>query len=82
MAAEIVTQLVGAIGSLDGDELQQVLTSVLRDYAARVLADGRAPFPPFSEASPLTPTEALVVAGEILKAAKISSFELASMLNI
>jgi len=82
MPAEVVAQLDAALESLDGDDLQHVLTAAMRSYAARILADGRAPFPAFSAGSPLTATEALVVAGEILRAAEISSFELASMLNI
>ena len=80
--ASLPCQLDAAVTSLEPDQLQHALTVVLRAYAQGIIAAGSAPFPPFSATDPLTATEALLVAGEILRAAEISSFELASMLNI
>jgi len=81
-SADVLERLDGAAESLTPPELQHALTVLLRAYAQRVMAAGSAPFPPFSPADPLTATEALLAAGEILRAAEISSFELASMLNL
>jgi hypothetical protein len=81
--ADVLERLDAAADSLSPDELQHALTALLRAYAQRIIdAGGAAPFPPFTAEAPLTATEALLVAGEILRAAEISSFELASMLNI
>jgi hypothetical protein len=81
-SADAVRRLEDAAASPEPEELQRALTAVLRAYAHAIMAEGSAPFPPFSSRDPLTATEALLVAGEILRAAEISSFELASMLNI
>jgi hypothetical protein len=68
------------VESLDDSALQRLLATTLRVYAGRIIESGS--FPPFTTTDPLTATEALLTAGEILRAAEISSFELASMLNI
>jgi hypothetical protein len=62
--------------------LQQDLETVVRAYAARILEEPQGTVAPFPPGSDITPTEALVVAGEILRAAEISSFELAAILNL
>jgi hypothetical protein len=83
--AELVERLAAAAagGALEPADLQQLLSVATRAYAARILEhSGAAPFPPFPPQSGVTATEALLVVGEILRAAEISSFELASMLNI
>jgi hypothetical protein len=69
-----------ALATLPDEQLQRLLGAVAHEFADRVV-HGRdlKPFPPDA---PLSATEALVVAGQLLRGAEISSFELASMLNI
>jgi hypothetical protein len=70
------------VGKLDDEELQQLLAAVVRSYAARIIdepGDALAPFPPDSG---VTATDAILAAGEILRAMEISSFELATILNL
>jgi hypothetical protein len=62
--------------------LQHDLEAVVRAYAARILGEPQGSVAPFPPGSDITPTEALVVAGAILRAAEISSFELAAILNL
>jgi hypothetical protein len=70
-----------AIAELPDDDLQRLLGSVAHEYAQRVVGGG-ADLLPFAPDAALSATETLVVAGQLLRAAEISSFELASMLNI
>jgi hypothetical protein len=69
------------IAVLPDDELQRLFGDVARAYAERVIQNGTDLLPSAPEAA-LSATAALVVAGQILRAAEISSFELASILNI
>jgi hypothetical protein len=61
--------------------LQNDLEAAVRAYAARILDAPEGSLDPFPAGSAVTPTEALVVAGAILRFAEISSFELAAILN-
>jgi hypothetical protein len=81
--AESIARLAAAASSLEPSELQRLLTLVTRAYAERIIEQhGSAPFPPYAAGAEVTATETLVVVGEMLRASEISSFELASMLNI
>jgi hypothetical protein len=68
--------------TVDDARLQHDLEAVVRAYAARILGEPQGAVAPFPPGSDITPTEALVVAGAILRAAEISSFELAAILNL
>ena len=69
------------LAEFPNDVLQELFGDVAREYAGRVV-EGEADLAPFASGTALTATESLVVAGQILRAAEISSFELASILNI
>jgi hypothetical protein len=71
-----------AVAELDDAQLQQLLGLLLHEYAERVLAATEIPLAPYGEATGITATEALMVAGQIMRTANISSFELATILNI
>jgi hypothetical protein len=68
--------------TIDDLHLQRDLEKAVRAYAARILDEREGAVDPFPAGSPVTPTEALVVAGAILRTAEISSFELAAILNL
>jgi hypothetical protein len=59
--------------AIDREELQRLITAVVRLYAAKAEADGA-----FQAAPPgvLTATEVMVVAAALLKAANVNVFEL------
>lgn len=61
--------------------LQELLLAAVRSYARRV-TDDAVPLAPVPADVELTATEALLVAGGLLRAAEVSSFELAMMFNL
>jgi hypothetical protein len=71
-----------AVAGLGDEELQQLLGRLVHEYAERILAATETPLAPYPPEAGITATEALVVAGQILRTADISSFELATILNI
>ena len=82
MASAVVDEVASAVDGLDTLELQRLMELVVRRYAALILGQGSDLTLPFPPGSTITATEALVAAGQILRFAEISSFELASILNI
>ena len=64
------------------DELMAQLAALLKEYVARVQADPPGPLPAAQWSSRLNATESALVAVDLLRAAEITSFELAAMFNI
>jgi hypothetical protein len=64
------------------EELMEQLASLLKEYVARVQASPPGPLPAAHWAARLNATESAVVAVDLLRAAEITSFELAAMFNI
>jgi hypothetical protein len=75
-------ELQRQVDGLDEAALQRLLTAVTRSYARRSLDRRDWAIEPFAPGAEMTATEALVTAGAILRAAEISSFELATIFNI
>jgi hypothetical protein len=71
-----------ALATLDDEQLQRLFGELVHEYAERILAATDTPLAPYTAEAGITATEALVVAGQILRTAEISSFELATILNI
>jgi hypothetical protein len=82
MRSRSLQQLQADVDELDDGDLQRLLTAALRSYARRSLDRPEGALTPFAGPAEVTPTEALVAAGAILREAEISSFELATILNI
>jgi hypothetical protein len=82
MRAHSLDELQAEIDQFDDGDLQQLLTAAVRSYARRSLDRPEGALPPFAGAGDVSATEALVAAGAILREAEISSFELATILNI
>jgi hypothetical protein len=81
-ATSSLAELQMQIDGLDEAALQRLLTAVTRSYARRSLDQRDWAIEPFAPDAEMTATEALVTAGAILRAAEISSFELATIFNI
>jgi hypothetical protein len=81
LGATSLAELQRQVDELDEEALQRLLTAVVRTYARRSLDRREWEIAPFAPEAEVTATEALVVAGSILRAAEISSFELASIFN-
>jgi hypothetical protein len=64
------------------DELVEQLASLLKEYVARVQENPPGPLAGADWASRLNATESALVAVDLLRAAEITSFELAAMFNI
>lgn len=72
MAERMVTS--GAASQIDGGDIERVLTAAMKLYAAK--AEGAvAPAPPVS-ADALSPTEAVVVISETMRALNLNLFDL------
>jgi hypothetical protein len=71
MAAEAITD----------EQLVEQLTTLLKEYAARVQESPPGPLPAARWATRLNATESALVAVDLLRAAEITSFELAAMFN-
>jgi hypothetical protein len=70
------------LAELTDEELMEQLASLLREYVARVQASPPGPLPVARWAARLNATESALVAVDLLRAAEITSFELAAMFNI
>jgi hypothetical protein len=79
--AEALAELQREIDGYDDAELQRLLTVAVRAYSRRSLDRPAWEVEPFAPGAEVTATEAIVTAGAILRAAEISSFELASIFN-
>jgi hypothetical protein len=75
-------QLQSSVDELDEAALRRLLTATVRSYARRSLERPEGAIQPFATGAEVAPTEALVTAGAILRAAEISSFELATIFNM
>jgi hypothetical protein len=64
------------------EELMEQLVPLLKEYVARVQASPPGPLPGARWAQRLNATESALVAVDLLRAAEITSFELAAMFNI
>lgn len=64
------------------EQLVEELAALVKEYVARVQADPPGPLPAAQWATRLNATESALVAVELLRAAEITSFELAAMFNI
>jgi hypothetical protein len=64
------------------DELMEQLTPLLKEYVARVQADPPGPLAAAQWSRRLNATESALLAVDLLRAAEITSFELAAMFNI
>jgi len=64
------------------EELMEQLSALLKEYVARVQASPPGPLPAAHWATRLNATESALVAVDLLRAAEITSFELAAMFNI
>jgi hypothetical protein len=81
LGATSLAELQRQVDELDEASLQRLLTAVVRAYSRRSLDRREWEIAPFAPEAEVTATEALVAAGSILRAAEISSFELASIFN-
>jgi hypothetical protein len=82
MKARSLDQLQTDVDGLDDGDLQRLLTAAVRSYARRSLDRPEGALAPFAGPDEVSATEAIVAAGAILREAEISSFELATILNI
>jgi hypothetical protein len=64
------------------EELVAELASLLKEYVARVQANPPGPLAGADWGNRLNATESALVAVDLLRAAEITSFELAAMFNI
>lgn len=74
-------RLQAEVDRLGDAELQRLLTAAVRTYARRSLERREWELAPFAPEADPTPTEVIVAAGSMLRAAEISSFELATIFN-
>lgn len=82
MNSPSLDQLQAEIDELGDADLQRVLTAAVRAYARRSLDRPEGALAPFARPDEVSATEAIVAAGAILREAEISSFELATILNL
>jgi hypothetical protein len=68
--------------ALTDEQLVEQLAALLREYAARVQAAPPGPLAAAHWSRRLNATESALVAIDLLRAAEITSFELAAMFNI
>jgi hypothetical protein len=68
--------------SLTDEELMEQVAPLLKEYVARVQASPPGPLPAARWGTRLNATESALVAVDLLRAAEITSFELAAMFNI
>ena len=68
--------------SLQEGELVEQLGSLVREYVARVQASPPGPLPAAHWANRLNATESVLFAVELLRAAEVTTFELAAMFNL
>jgi hypothetical protein len=78
----LAEELESTLSTLDDHQVQRLFGLLLHEYAERILAATETPLAPWAPDAGITATEALVAAGQIMRAANISSFELATILNI
>lgn len=74
-------RLQAEVDALGDEELQRLLSAAVRTYAKRSLERREWELAPFAPEAALTATEVIVAAGSMLRAAEISSFELATIFN-
>jgi hypothetical protein len=74
--------MTGATASMSDAELVEELGLLIKEYVARVQASPPGPLTGASWATRLNATESAIVAVDLLRAAEITSFELAAMFNI
>jgi hypothetical protein len=67
---------------LTDEQLVEQLAALVKEYVARVQANPPGPLPTAEWATRLNATESALVAVDLLRAAEITSFELAAMFNI
>ena len=68
--------------TLTDEELAAELAGLIKEYVARIQASPPGPLPAAQWSTRLNATESALVAVELLRAAEITSFELAAMFNI
>lgn len=78
---EALAELQREVEGYDDAALQRLLTVAIRAYSRRSIDRPAWEIEPFAPGAEVTATEAIVTAGAILRAAEISSFELASIFN-
>jgi hypothetical protein len=66
----------GAASQIESGDIERVLTAAMKLYAARAEAEGVATPPPPVSADRLTPTEAVVVISETMRAVNLNLFDL------
>jgi len=71
-----------AANALTDEQLVEELVLLLKEYVARVQASPPGPLPAAQWSTRLNATESALVAIDLLRAAEITSFELAAMFNI
>lgn len=71
-----------AAGGITDEQLVEELSALLKEYVARVQASPPGPLPAARWSTRLNATESALVAVDLLRAAEITSFELAAMFNI
>jgi hypothetical protein len=75
LAADVDRALAsGQIDLLTPDAIQALMAAACRSYAAQVEAGGQ--FPPLANRNHVTPTDVMVTASGLLKAANLAVFEL------
>jgi hypothetical protein len=67
---------------LTDEELVEQLASLVKEYAVRVQESPPGPLAAANWSARLNATESVLVAVDLLRAAEITSFELAAMFNI
>jgi hypothetical protein len=70
------------VASLTDEELVEQLAELVKEYVARVQAEPVGPVPAARWATRLNATECALISVDLLRAAEITSFELAAMFNI
>jgi hypothetical protein len=66
----------GAVSQIDSADIERVLTAAMKLYAAKAEADGVAVPPPPVSAEKITPTEAVLVISETMRAVNLNLFDL------
>jgi len=74
--------VTGPAEEMGDEELVEQIATLLREYVARVQVGAPGGLPSARWSSRLNATESALVAIELLRAAEITSFELAAMFNI
>ncbi len=76
--AEVADQVLatGAAAQMDSGDIARVLTAAMKLYAAKADAEGMVALPPPVSADKISPTEAVLVISETMRAVNLNLFDL------